>query len=379
MKKLFFGFVFGVAALGVCLPARAFSPAENRYLEQKPKFSWKAFFDGSYGESYEAYLSDQFPARETWVRVKTGAERLQGREDGNGVYFGKDGYLIEKFDREAVETEQLSKNLDGLAAFVKKQQDSLGENRVRVMLVPSVSQILEDKLPLFAAPYDQGQVTELLAGRLTEIGADKSAVVPVEEELKRHGEEPVFYRTDHHWTSLGAYYGYRAWAKSAGLTPWPQEAFEVTDVSHDFYGTVQAKVGTLVPPDTMLKYTPRQPVSYRVTYDGGGEEREGLYTEEALETRDQYFFYLDGNHGLTEIKNQDIVEKDDRRLLIVKDSFANSFAPFAVNHFGRTYMVDLRYFNASLDVFMEREKITDVLVLYRIPGFATDTSVWKLK
>ena len=85
---------------------------------------------------YEKYLSDQFPGREAWVGIKVAAERLAGREDSNGVYFGKDGYLIEKFDTEEIEGGQLEKNLRRLAEFSWKAVEMLGEERVRVMLVP---------------------------------------------------------------------------------------------------------------------------------------------------------------------------------------------------------------------------------------------------
>ena len=363
------------------LPDRSFSQTENRYLQQKPAFSWEGLTDGSYGEAYEAYLGDQFPFRDRVVELKTAAERLLGREDINGVYFGKDGYLLEKFDRENVETELAEKNLKLLAAFLESESGRLGEDRVRALLVPSASWILREKLPFLAAPYDQGEITDRLVGLL----GGSRLLTDGEAALRECRDEEIYYRTDHHWTVLGAYEGYRAWALSAGFVPWEREDFERETVSRDFYGTVQAKVNWKTEPDRMERWTPGRQISYQVFYDGSGEDRGSLYTESALETRDKYRFYLDGNHGLTEIRTEGASDGDGReaeagrRLCVIKDSYANSFVPFAVNHYETAFVLDLRYFNGNLGEFLERNGITDILVLYRIPGFAAEESLWKLE
>lgn len=370
-------FLAGVGILGAVLPPTGFSQSENRYLQRKPEFTWETLLDGSFGKKYEAYLSDQFPARDTWVGVKTLAERAGGRTDANGVYFGKDGYLIEKFDREDLEGEQLERNLKVLAQALRRMAAEYGNQHVRVMLVPGASQILKEKLPLFAEPYNQAQVVQ----NLIKEGDVLELTVPVEEALLAHREEEIYYRTDHHWTSLGAYYGYAAWMESMGLKPWEPEAFETVVAGRDFLGTLQAKVQGWRKPDEITLYLPREPVEYQVEYDGNGSWTEGLYSYGALETRDQYSIFLDGNHGLTRIRSltgPGAKERRGKRLLIIKDSYAHSFAPFAVNHFEETLMVDLRYFNMDVEEFAKKEGVTDILVLYRIPGFAGEKTVSKL-
>ena len=90
------------------------------------------------------------------------------------------------------------------------------------------------------------------------------------------------------------------------------------------------------------------------------------------EGKDKYSYFLDGNHGLVEIQNSTApLEQKEKKLLIVRDSFAHSIAPFVANHFGTTYLVDLRYFNMRLNDFIEKENITDLLVMYQIPGFCS--------
>ena len=125
MTFLFLGFLGIVSLAGMITPQKAFSDSENRYLQKKPEFTVKSLLDGSYGEKYEQYLSDQFPGRNGWIGLKVTSERLAFQEDVNGVYFGKDGYLIEKYDTEDVEGEQLNKNMEKLAAFTGAAEKSL--------------------------------------------------------------------------------------------------------------------------------------------------------------------------------------------------------------------------------------------------------------
>lgn len=441
----FVGFLVSAAILSMLMPQKGFSETENRYLKKRPSFTMKGLLDGSFGTDYETYLSDQFPGRDAWIGMKVMAERARGRRDVNGVYFGKDDYLIEKFNSEDIEGEQLEQNLERLSSFVLYAKDILGEDRVRVMLVPSASQILTNQLPFLASPYDQSQVTkrlgELLEDNMSAMetrglgGAEEEEtadagmqglgeaedeenadagmpglaesedkesddtgvqglavpvksesadtrrqrmVVPVEAMLAAHRQEDIYYKTDHHWTALGAYYGYRAWAESVGVIPWEPEAFSIQTVSDEFLGTVYSKVNLPQKPDSIRLYLPKTEPEYQVFYDGAAEA-EPMYSYEALEGKDKYAVYMDGNHGLTKIQNPDVEERGKgRKLLIIKDSFAHSFAPFVVNHFEETYMVDLRYFNLSLRSFMEENGMTDVLILYQIPGFSREKTVGKL-
>ncbi|WP_418578094.1 DHHW family protein [Hungatella sp.] len=376
---LFLGFLGVLSLLSIVTPQKAFSDSENRYLQKKPEFSVKSLLNGSYGEKYEQYLSDQFPGRNVWIGMKVTTERLALQEDVNGVYFGKDGYLIEKFDTEDLEGEQLNKNIGKLAAFTGAAEKSLGKDHVRVMLVPSASQIITERLPFLAAPYDQGRVTGMLCRSLKEAGGSRETVLPAEEYLKRYREEALYYRTDHHWTARGAYLGYRLWAESVGLTPWTEEMFDIQTVNSEFHGTVYSKLNVPWRYDTIEVWQPKEEKDYRVSFDGEPKEYDSLYFPGALEGKDKYAVYLDGNHAITKIENRSITgDQKEKKLLMIKDSYAHSFAVFAANHFGTVYMADLRYLNLNLKEWMEEQEITDVLVLYQIPGFAKEKSVSKL-
>ena len=356
--------VFGLTITSMVSPVKAFSESENRYLAKKPKFSFESLFDGDYTADYETFITDQFVGRDTWIGIKTAMERAMLKQDINGVYFGKDGYLIEKHDEADIDPEIAERNAERLAQFMQDCVEAFGEGRAHAMIVPTASEILEDKLPPFATGYDQETYIEQIGALLPE-----QCLVDVTQVLKNHSSEYIFYRTDHHWTATGAYYAYQEWAKACGFLPLSNEDFTVEVAADDFLGTIYSKVNTKVDPDEILLYQTGLP--YSVIYNMDGKVKDTLYDREKLEIKDKYAVYLGGNNALVQI---DTEVDNGRKLLIVKDSYAHCFAPFAVNHFEQTYMVDFRYFNMPVSQFIEQYGITDVLVLYNAPNFAADTN-----
>ena len=376
---LFCGFLLIFSLISVSAPPKAFSETENRYLAKRPDFTFQTLKSGEFGRKYELYLSDQFPFRNRFIGLKTTVEEAQFKKEINGVFLGKDGYLIEALYPEDIDRELYAKNIERLRQFAKTQSQTLGSEHMRIMLVPSASQILTDKLPPAAAPFNQEQViTEFLN---TEDREDLLLLlVPVKSALAASaGEKPedqLYYRTDHHWTSYGAFTGYQAWISSVNDVPYDIDDFDVRTVSESFYGTIQSKLNTVTVPDMICLFLPKEQPDYEVFYDGSAEASKTLYAVDALAAKDQYRVFLDGNHGWTKIVNQDI--RNERNLLIIKDSYAHCFAPFASLHFSQVHMLDLRYYNGKVSDFMKEQEITDVLVLYQIPGFVSDVNISKL-
>lgn len=372
LTGLFCAFLGCGAFASVFMPKKSFSETENRYLAQRPSLTWQGLKSGAFGREYETYLSDQFPFRDQWIGVKTTAEQLQQKKEINGVWLGKDHYLIETFYQEDLDPELSGKNLDRLCQFVSAQEALAGKDHVRVMLVPSSAEIMTDKLPPFASPFSQAAVTE----RLTQGGIGEM-LVPVRQALSDAREHQApYYRTDHHWTSFGAFAGYQAWAKSLGLDSFELSDFQPETVSDNYFGTIHSKLNIPVQPDSIVLYRSKKEPDWSVCYDGSDSPVSTLYSMDALNTRDQYRVFLDGNHGWIKIKNHS--RTDGSRLLIIKDSYAHCFAPFAALHFEETHMIDLRYYNGKISNFIEEQGITDILVLYQIPGFLKDRNVSKL-
>ena len=127
---------------------------ENRLLAQFPSFTAETVRDGSFTEGYEEYLADQFPVRDSWISLKTRTELLSGRREINNVFIGKGNWLIDKYDG-TLSQERIDGNLKLLGDFTTYAAQTLGQDHVRVLLVPTASAVLTDKLPPFAHDFDQ--------------------------------------------------------------------------------------------------------------------------------------------------------------------------------------------------------------------------------
>ena len=352
-----------------------FSETENRYLEQRPKLTKVKLFDGSFMKDYETFITDQFPERSFFMGLKTAVERLRGRTDDNGVYFGKDGYLFGKYDGAVFESETAENNISAVAEFVKLYADKFGKEHFKIALAPSSSEILKDKLPANAPVYNQ---TGFIDKIKKEVGED--FVIDLGENLKKHADEYIYFRTDHHWTTLGAYYGYEAIASGFGLEVQSLEKLKADTVSNDFLGTYDSKVNTGliggVAPDSITIYSSSEIDKAVMMWDNDKDKTfDNIYKMDALKGKDKYTVFFGGNHSVTDIKTEN---KTGKTLLIIKDSFAHSLAPFLIKDYDRIIMLDLRYFNKSLKKYLSENKITDLLVLYSTPDFAEDANIGRL-
>ena len=382
---MFLVMIFGGMLWSMLTPEQSYSDTENRFLESKPKFSLESLFaeEDSFTQKYESYITDQFPIRDKWIGFKTQVEKLFGKVETKDVFLGKDDYLIVNHPASDFEGEQAMKNVEFLAEGLAKYAKKLGLGHVRMMLVPTASQVLTDKLPAYAQPYDQSlyveQVREAVEEKLwLELAASSiswegnSLVMDVESLLKEHQEEYIYYRTDHHWTTQGAFYAYQMWAQTLRLTPLADARLKV--VSEEFQGTTYSKLHTAGRNDVLSVYDTDMAVTL---LHNQMNETEGFYDWSKLEVRDKYAMFLGGNDALLDITKEGVTEPESV-LLVVKDSFANCFIPYATEHFDRVVVVDLRYLNMPLSQVAEQYGVTDLLVLYNVQAAATDKDVYKI-
>ncbi len=176
---------------------------------------------------YDSYTADQFLFRDQWVSLATRELLAIGKRDNQKTYFGKDGYL---FAIDTIDYQQMEKNQNLLQEFLQKAKQENPELRSTVMIVPTSSAVLSDKLP-YGAPVVQEAPLIASIGRSVEGLA--SFCDPTQALLAHAGEE-IYYRTDHHWTSLGAYYAYTAWADMQGLPVHGLTEYHVRTVSDLF-------------------------------------------------------------------------------------------------------------------------------------------------
>lgn len=358
---IFMVLLLGLAGKEALSHQRTYSPVEKRELQTRPEISITKVLDGRFQKKYESYLRDQFPGRDHWVSFQTDMELFMGKNEIHNVYIGKNHYLLEHYTEKEFDPQQISKNLQALEKFVGKTKQNAD---VHVMMVPTKSWILREKLPAFAPHYKEQRFYDALQQKLEK----EDVLISVEPVLDAHKEEEIYYRTDHHWTTLGAWYAYEQYTKAVGGDlQRAQGKKKFRCISKDFYGTTYAKINYARQADKIEIYEPADKL--RVVYNMGEKKTKTLYDVSFLKTADQYSVFTGGNKAVLEITGG---KKNGKTLLLIKDSFANSILPFLAEDYEKLVVVDLRQLNVSGDRLLEMFSPTDILILYNSAQFAQD-------
>ena len=358
---IFMVLLLGLAGKEALSHQRTYSPVEKRELQTRPEISITKVLDGRFQKKYESYLRDQFPGRDHWVSFQTDMELFMGKNEIHNVYIGKNHYLLEHYTEKEFDPQQISKNLQALEKFVGKAKQNAD---VHVMMVPTKSWILREKLPAFAPHYKEQKFYDALQQKLEK----EDVLISVEPVLDAHKEEEIYYRTDHHWTTLGAWYAYEQYTKAVGGDlQRAQGKKKFRCISKDFYGTTYAKINYARQADKIEIYEPEDKL--RVVYNMGEKKTKTLYDVSFLKTADQYSVFTGGNQAVLEITGG---IKNGKTLLLIKESFANSILPFLAEDYEKLVVVDLRQLNVSGDRLLEMFSPTDILILYNSAQFAQD-------
>lgn len=352
------------------LPQRTFSENENRYLTTFSPVSIAGFADHTLQENLTKGASDQFWNRDLWVKSATSLRRLAGFKDSGGVYFGKNGYYFEQLLDSQISQNRYESNLRFLEQFALEY-----DIPVTFLPVPSAGTILQNLLPDHAVLYDDGVLYEKAGSLLRQV-----SLLDIRNDLiLKSRSAQVYYKTDHHWSLEGAYTAYAAFCKKNEIIRKPFSYFSPVCTSQEFYGTLYSKAPLFhVQPDEL--YILEKIPDASITIDS--RKAESLYDYSKLETKDKYGVWFGGNFGKINIRmsasDTGSSSRDIRRLLIFKDSFANSLVPFLMPHFDEIIMLDLRYFNDSLHSLMQERKPSRLLVLYELGNFAQDNNLFKI-
>lgn len=358
---IFMVLLLGLAGKEALSHQRTYSSVEKRELQTRPEISITKVLDGRFQKKYESYLRDQFPGRDHWVSFQTDMELFMGKNEIHNVYIGKNHYLLEHYTKKEFDPQQISKNLQALEKFVGKAKQNAD---VHVMMVPTKSWILREKLPAFAPHYKEQRFYDALQQKLEK----EDVLISVEPVLDAHKEEEIYYRTDHHWTTLGAWYAYEQYTKAVGGDlQRAQGKKKFRCISKDFYGTTYAKINYARQADKIEIYEPADKL--RIVYNMGEKKTKTLYDFSFLKTADQYSVFTGGNQAVLEITGG---IKNGKTLLLIKDSFANSILPFLAEDYEKLVVVDLRQLNVSGDRLLEMFSPTDILILYNSAQFAQD-------
>lgn len=350
--------------INVIVPDREKSVQENRMLATKPKFRLSSLISGDYDEKFEAYMDDQFVGRDMWRKLKVTVDRIGGSRLENGVYIGTNGQLLEQI--EVADENHLAANIKAIKSFSESQS----KIPVRMMLVPDAANVLNHSLPALAKPEDQTQMFSMVRKDL----GDSVEWIDVSTELNKHKTEKIYYKTDHHWTTLGAFYAFQAAAPSLGIEGDLSGKYVSYAVSDSFNGMLASKSGVNLREKEQIDiYVPtEEDTDLIVDYVDEGKRSTSLYDSSKLKEKDQYTVFLGGNSSLLDIRT---VSTSTKRLLLVKDSFANSFIPFLTPYYREIVVVDPRYYSGTINDLMDSYRISEVLFLYSGNTFFKDNNI----
>ena len=346
--------LIGFGAAFWLLPDKPLSEMENRMLTERPQFTVNRLLSGEYTEQIGTYFADQFPARDAFVGLKAYAELALLKGENNGVLL-KDGHLI-PLPGEVNDT-QLERNVKSMSVFAEAVSVP-----VYVAATPRSVDVFSEKLP---AAYPRESANDLYAKYHTLSEAYGLPTVDLFTPLCESGD---YYRTDHHYTTDGAYLCYLNLADRLGYTPYDWDYFTLETASDSFCGTSMRSSGFyLTRKDTITLYRYPSDGDYRVIIKEDGRTINGFYDFDALSATDQYAVFLGGNHGRADVILPD-AEEERPKLLMIRDSFADCLVPFLALHYDIT-LLDLRYYRGNIQKTVAEEGFDAVLIYQCLSEF----------
>lgn len=345
-----------------------FSENENRYLESFPAFSLESVNNRRFMNGFDAWVSDMFVGREQWIMFKNHTERLIGKTEISGVFTYENRMMQVWRDYNEADVERSLAAIEGFAA-------RHGDTPVYFMLAPTAQEIYLDTIPADATVPSQKSFIKACYDRLAGVtGID--ALTPLYESRELY----LYYRTDHHWTSLGAYIAYAGASDEMSYTAVDYGAFNIEHASSSFRGTLYSKtLDTSVTPDIIDFYSLSAGEAGRTVsiFEASGfVDYDSMYFREYLDKKDKYAAFLGTNSPLIEISTD--LDNNDRSLLIFKDSYAHCLIPFLTNHYSKITIADMRYINGDYMQFFDPDEYDQVLFLYNVITFSEDNNLRKL-
>ena len=362
---MFFGFIAAFFVLALVLPKEDFSESENRYLAELPEFSAQSYFSGEFIENLSEYMDDHFPARRNWISLRTRLELLQGKKLVNGVCILGSPYEQMVLIEEEADYDTVDKSIAAINDFAESI-----DAPVYLMVAPTAAGVYADVVPDYSETLDQQELINYVYENTSDSGSD----LDVFDALKNARDNYIYYRTDHHWTSRGAYIAYVESAAKMGFTPASVDRFNIMHASHSFYGSLHSK--TLyngIEADTVDFYISNSKTVTLKRTLSDGEYVGSPFLSSYLSYKDKYLSFLGENAPLVSLRS----DAQQMKMLVIKDSYANCFVPFLAENCSDIDVIDLRYMTNPAD-YVDVSEYDCVLILYNADNFATDTNPVKL-
>ncbi len=384
-------FVLACTTLFFILPKKTFLESENRMAATVPTYRFSSLADGSYTAGIEEYTKDHFPARETFMKIKTDAQILLGYKEISDVYIGDDRLFQKPKDTTNGASEKFSDSVRRLCENIDTERVT-----VTVMMLPTASYVHTEHMPKFVPTLDQKAIIDKILDDIScenplnlcdaLIAAKSGGDAAFYDE--EGGKPDLYYRTDHHWTSYAAYTAYNAFCDSVGLSHGSLIDYKVTAVDYSFRGTLSSRVPTeRIGADSIVRFdrVGEGEPSFTASFaDSASDIRKGNYTpysyycDDALTQKDKYTYFGGDNYPVVVLKNENAATS--REIVVAKDSFANSLAPFLTENYATVYMIDQRYLKGKSvsDFVNENPNVTDLLVLYGLNSLSDNSGIGAL-
>ena len=373
LKKYPTFFVFSIlvilfTVIDIINSPNEFSELENRKLSQMPILSLKSYIDTSFSSDYEKYINDQFFLRDNWIDLKSRIEYLLGKRENNDIIFGKENYLFKKFT--TFNDEMLENNLNSIITFTNNYN-----KEVDFFIIPNSYAVYDELTPRYLPLVDQLSLINSINSYLSLKSNDHINTINVAEELLKNKDDYIYYKTDHHWTSYGAYLAYLTYMDYLGL--------EIVDINNLEKITINNFLGTYYNRSKYFKADSDFITYYNILglhIEIDGKEQLSLMDLDKFKGSDKYSAFLWGNNGLTKVINENISEeRKGSGILIFKDSYANSFIQFLSYNYEIIDIIDLRYFKESIRNFMKDKDYNEILIMYSFKNLSTDINIRRLK
>jgi hypothetical protein len=394
-----------VGILIIVLPKEKISQDEKRVLTRFPVLTQENLFSGKYFEDIDSYYSDNFIYRNEFIDIATEFKKFKGIKNEEIQYFTKSkaspqstviktnipqiskAVVNDEIDTETVKDSMSSdfsneayenfnsvivykkraiqifsaskKRFSSFATLVAKYKNELGPNvSVFCMAIPVGSDFYLP--PSFKKDREKNSINYLYSTMNPSIKCVKAY-----DELEKHQNEYIQFNTDHHWTGRGAYYAYLAFCNSAGIEPLTVDKFEIKKINN-FIGTLYnyTRCEDLKQNKDYVEYF-KIPNATRATCFNenlSSEKETKLYAEYAR-GGNSYGVFLGSDHPMMRIKSD---VKNGKKILIIKDSYGNAFAPFLCSHFEEVFVVDYRYLKYNIKSIIKKYGINNLIFAHNV-------------
>lgn len=402
-------FIYILSISNLLFPQKTSAIAsENRNLHKKPVFTIEDLFSGEYFKEYDNYFADNFIFRKNFINFSKRIKYARGidNEDAAEIIAFEGLNVADNFneqenykEKEDINISDKSKEITG---EIKKESVTLNEELIqgtifgKILIVDNsameintynesatknyvksinyISEIVDENVKTYSILVPT-QIEFINKNKYKDISySQKECInfinksfnslvtsVDVYKSLKEHTDEYIYFRTDHHWTPLGAYYAYREFIKSTDEKPLDLNEFEKSEIE-GFLGTlynITLSEKLSLTPDIVEVYTTN------VKHDYWIYKEDEIYMGNAvdinyLNEKNKYSVYLCGDYPLGKIQTE---IKNDRKIVVIKDSYANSFIPFLIPHYEEIYIVDPRMFEGNIFDLIKENNIDEILFL----------------